>query len=105
MLLAQRVPLAEDREQAGCLFLALSEAAALARAGERDAHVLMAAMAREIGAAPCSRASLDYVAVVDDDDLRDRWTGLEPGRAHLALAAARFPGARLIDNLTLPEPA
>jgi pantoate--beta-alanine ligase len=91
----------EDREQAGCLFLALSEAAALARAGERSAHVLTAAMAREIGA--MSRASLDYVTIAREDDFGtvDR---LQPGRAHLALTAVRFPGARLIDNLTLSEP-
>src|SRR5439155_11785014 len=36
----------EEREAAGCLFLALSEAAALARAGEGDASNLVAAMAR-----------------------------------------------------------
>jgi len=87
----------EEREQAGCLFLGLSEAAALARAGERDAHVLVAALAREVGATPLAR--LDYAAVVDDDtftaiDLIDR-----PTRA---IVAAAFPSARLIDNLSLP---
>jgi pantoate--beta-alanine ligase len=87
----------EEREQAGCLFLGLSEAAALARAGERDAHVLVAALAREVGATPLAR--LDYAAVVDDDtftaiDLIDR-----PARA---IVAAAFPSARLIDNLALP---
>ena len=93
---------AEDREHAGCVFLALSEAAALSRAGERDAHVLLATMAREIGATP--GAALDYVAVVDESDFQPVQS-LEPGRAALALAAVRLPGARLIDNLTLPEPA
>jgi pantoate--beta-alanine ligase len=92
----------EEREQAGCLFLAVSEAAALARAGERDVAVLRAAMAREIGAMPL--ASLDYVTVVREDDFAST-ERLEPGTAHLALAAVRFPSARLIDNLTLPEPA
>ena len=87
----------DDREQAGCLFLGLSEAAALARAGERDAHVLIAALAREVGATPLAR--LDYAAVVDDDtftaiDVIDR-----PARA---IVAAAFPSARLIDNLALP---
>jgi pantoate--beta-alanine ligase len=90
----------EEREQAGCLFLALAEAAELARAGEADARVLVAAMAREIGATPLAR--LDYAAVVDEGtfgpvDRIDR-----PARA---LVAARFPSARLIDNLLLPEPA
>jgi pantothenate synthetase len=40
----------ELREAAGCLFLALSEAAGLARGGEREAARLVAVMAREIGA-------------------------------------------------------
>ncbi len=87
----------EEREQAGCLFLGLSEAAALARAGERDAHVLIAALAREVGATPLAR--LDYAAVVDDEtftavDVIDR-----PARA---IVSAAFPSARLIDNLALP---
>jgi pantoate--beta-alanine ligase len=90
-----------DREEAGCLFLALSEAAALARSGERDARAVLAAMAREIGATP--HASLDYVALVGERDFEDL-DMLEPGRTALALAAVRFPGARLIDNLILPEP-
>ena len=87
----------EEREQAGCLFLGLSEAAALGRAGERDAHVLIAALAREVGATPLAR--LDYAAVVEDEtftavDVIDR-----PARA---IVAAAFPSARLIDNLALP---
>ena len=87
----------EEREQAGCLFLGLSEAAALARGGERDAHLLIAALAREVGATPLAR--LDYAAVVDDEtfiaiDVIDR-----PARA---IVAAVFPSARLIDNLALP---
>lgn len=90
---------ADEREQAGCLFLALSEAAQLARGGERDAAVLVAAMAREIGATPL--ADLDYAAVVDA-------TTFEPvariGGPARAVVAATFPSARLIDNLTLPRP-
>jgi pantoate--beta-alanine ligase len=90
----------EEREQAGCLFLALSEAAALARSGEREAAILVAAMAREIGATPLAR--LDYAAVVDE-------ATFEP-ITHVdvlarAIVAARFPSARLIDNLRLPEAA
>jgi pantoate--beta-alanine ligase len=89
----------EEREQAGCLFLALSEAAELARAGERDAPKLLAAMARAIGATPLAR--LDYTAVVDDDtfEVLDELRGTAR-----ALVAARFPSARLIDNLRLPAP-
>jgi len=78
----------------------VSEAAALARIGERDAAVLVAAMAREVGATPLAR--LDYAAVVDDDTFRPVALLDRPGRA---LIAARFPSARLIDNVRLPEPA
>ena len=88
---------ADQREAATCLFLALSEAAELARAGERDAGKLVAAMAREIGAT--SEAHIDYVAVVDEDTFEQVPT-IE-GRAR-ALVAARFGGVRLIDTLLLP---
>jgi len=89
---------AEEREAAGCLFLALAEAAELARGGERDAGRLVAAMAREIGGTHGAR--LDYAAVVDDatfDDVRD------VGPASRAVVAARFGSVRLIDNLLLPN--
>ncbi|MGH2539104.1 MAG: pantoate--beta-alanine ligase [Actinomycetota bacterium] len=88
----------EEREQAGCLFLALSEAAAMARSGERDANVLVAAMAREIGATPLAR--LDYAAVVDDRSF-ERIGRIGPGVSPRALVAGDFPSARLIDNLRL----
>jgi len=87
----------EEREQATCLFLALTEAAERARAGERDADVLVAVMAREIGATPLAR--LDYAAVVDDATFEPVGHVAGPARA---IVAARFPGARLIDNLLLP---
>ena len=90
----------EEREQAGCLFLALSEAAGMARAGERETAVLVAAMAREIGATAMARP--DYVAVVGDDTFEAITRVDGPARA---LVAARFPSARLIDNLLLPAPA
>ena len=88
---------AEERDQAGCLFLGLSEAAELARKGERDTSALVAAIAREVGATPL--AKIDYAAVVDDRTF-DQPRTIE-GFAR-ALVAARFPGARLIDNLALP---
>jgi pantoate--beta-alanine ligase len=91
---------AEEREQAGCLFLALSEAAALARAGETDAAILVAAMGREIGATPLAR--LDYAAIVRDDTFEATTRVGGPTRA---IVAARFPSARLIDNLRLPQAA
>jgi pantoate--beta-alanine ligase len=87
----------EQREAAGCLFLALSEAAELARAGEGDAAKLVAAMAREVGAT--SLARLDYAAVVDDETFDDVHQISGPARA---LVAARFGEVRLIDNLLLP---
>jgi pantoate--beta-alanine ligase len=90
----------EEREQAGCLFLALTEAAERARAGERDANVLVALMAREIGATPLAR--LDYAAIVDEATFEPVGELDRPTRA---IVAARFPSARLLDNLRLPEPA
>jgi pantoate--beta-alanine ligase len=87
----------EEREQAGCLFLALSEAAELSRAGERDPAALVATMAREVGATPL--ASLDYAAVVDEATFEPPADVDRPARA---LIAARFPSSRLIDNLRLP---
>ena len=87
----------DEREAATCLFLALSEAAELARAGERDAGRLVAAMAREIGATP--QARIDYVAVVDEDTFEELPAIAGPARA---LVAARFGRVRLIDTLLLP---
>ena len=87
----------EERDAAPCLFLALSEAAAAARAGERDAATLIAIMAREIGAT--SEARLDYAVVVDDETFEEVGTIERPARA---LVAARFGQVRLIDNLLLP---
>ncbi|MGZ8612343.1 MAG: pantoate--beta-alanine ligase [Actinomycetota bacterium] len=89
----------EQRDAAGCLFLALSEAAELARAGERDAATLVAAMAREVGATP--QARLDYAAVVDASTFEDVRELQAPARA---LVAATFGDVRLIDNLLLPAP-
>jgi pantoate--beta-alanine ligase len=87
----------EDRRAASVLFEALSDAATQVRAGERDAGVLRATMARRIGAEP--RARLDYVAVVDDRTWEDAKVIEGPCRA---LVAARVGAARLIDNLLLP---
>lgn len=86
-----------QRDAAGCLFLALSEAAQMARSGERDAAKLVAAMAREIGATP--EARLDYAAVVDEETFQDVPEITRPARA---VVAARFGDTRLIDNLLLP---
>ncbi len=87
----------QEREAATCLFLALSEAAALVRSGERDAGVVRAIMAREIGATPAAR--LDYATVVEEATFAEVDTIAGPVRA---LVAARFGTTRLIDNLRLP---
>jgi pantothenate synthetase len=62
--------------------------------------VLVAVMAREVGATPLAR--LDYAAVVDDGTFERAATITAPARA---IVAARFPSARLIDNLLLPSSA
>jgi len=87
----------EQRDAAGCLFLALSEAAQMARSGERDGAKLVASMAREIGAT--SQARLDYAAVVDEETFQEVREITRPARA---VVAARFGDTRLIDNLLLP---
>jgi pantothenate synthetase len=56
-------------------------------------------MAREIGGT--SLARLDYAAVVEEATFTQAATIDAPSRA---IVAARFPGARLIDNLLLPAP-
>jgi pantoate--beta-alanine ligase len=90
----------DEREHAPSLFLGLSEAAVAARGGERDAAAVVAAIAREVGAADLAR--LDYAAVVDDATFQPIATLDRPARA---IVAARFSGTRLIDNLLLPGPA
>ena len=87
-----------QRAAAGCLFLALCEAAELTRDGERDGARLVAAMAREIGATP--EARLDYAAIVLDETFEEIRQIGGPARA---LVAARFGVVRLIDNLLLPR--
>ncbi len=90
----------QERQEATCLFLGLAEAAERARAGERDARVLVAVIAREVGATPLAR--LDYAAVVDEATFEPVETIERPVRA---IVAARFPSARLIDNVLLPAAA
>ncbi len=89
----------EERDAAGCLFLALTEAAEMVRSGERDAAKLVGVMAREIGATP--QARIGYAAVVDDETFEDIRQIARPARA---MVAATFGTTRLIDNLLLPSP-
>ena len=60
--------------------------------------MLVAAIAREVGATPLAR--LEYAAVVDEGTFEPVDTLDGPVRA---IVAARFPGTRLIDNLPLPK--
>lgn len=87
-----------ERDAAGCLFLALTEAADMYRSGERDARRLVAAMAREVGATP--EARLDYAAVVDEQTFDEVAEISRPARA---IIAATFGDVRLIDTLALPS--
>ncbi|MGZ4113498.1 MAG: pantoate--beta-alanine ligase [Actinomycetota bacterium] len=87
----------DQREAAGCLFLALAAAAELTRNGERETAPLVAVMAREIGATP--EARLDYAVIVDEATFEEIPRIEGPARA---LVAARFGDVRLIDNLLLP---
>ena len=86
----------EERDAAGCLFLALSEAAEMVCAGEADAKKLVSAMAREIEATPLAR--LDYAAVVDEETFEEVREITRPARA---VVAGWFGDTRLIDNLLL----
>jgi pantoate--beta-alanine ligase len=86
----------EERAGATCLYEALARAAWLVEGGERDARVLIAEMAKRIGAEP--NAQLDYAAVVDDATFQDVERLDRPARA---LVAARVGKPRLIDNLRL----
>ena len=87
---------AEDRAAASSLYEALARAVWLVEGGERDANVLVAEMAKRIGAEP--RARIDYVAVVDEETFEDVERIDRPARA---LVAARIGRARLIDNMRL----
>jgi pantoate--beta-alanine ligase len=87
----------QQRQAAPVLFEALSDAATRARAGERNADVLKAEIARLVGAEPLAR--LDYVAIVDDATWEEVRDIQHPSRA---LVAAYFGDVRLIDNISLP---
>ncbi|MGH2685326.1 MAG: pantoate--beta-alanine ligase, partial [Actinomycetota bacterium] len=89
----------EERTAATCLYEALARAAWLVEGGERDARVLVAEMAKRIGAERPAR--IDYAAVVDEASFEEveRLEGLE-GSAR-ALVAAWIGSTRLIDNLVL----
>ena len=85
-----------ERSAATVLFHALQTARAAFAGGERNGHVLRAAMRGVIAAEPL--AKLDYVSVADADTMceLDRVEG-----DALALVAVRIGLTRLIDNMWL----
>jgi pantoate--beta-alanine ligase len=88
----------DERHAATVLYRALEGARAAIARGERDALRLTAAMRETLRAEPL--ADPDYVELVDAETLEPvtRLRG-----ACLALLAARFGAARLIDNLLIEE--
>lgn len=80
---------------------ALHRGAELVAQGERDPRVVVALVADVIGAEPL--AELEYVEIVDPEDLRAP-IELRPGRTVRLLAVARFGATRLLDNLGLVVP-
>ena len=86
----------EERTAATCLYEALARAAWLVEGGERDARVLVAEMAKRIGAERLAR--IDYATVVDDRTFEEVERLERPARA---LVAAWIGATRLIDNLAL----
>lgn len=87
---------AGERAQALSLSAALRWAEAQVRAGQRDVESLVREMRRQIDAAgPCG---IDYVEIVDADDLRPK--AVVEGRCLIALAV-RIGNTRLIDNMVV----
>jgi pantoate--beta-alanine ligase len=92
---------ADQRQQATVLFQALEEARRLIVAGQRDGDIIRQTLQARVASAPGAR--LEYAAVVDFDTLAP--LKQLHGQVLLALAA-RFGGARLIDNvLVILDPA
>lgn len=88
----------EEREQAPCLYRALTEARRLYREGETDPAPLRTAMESIIASAPLARP--DYIEIVDRDTLApvERVTD-----AAVAVLAVRIGRTRLIDNMPMGE--
>lgn len=85
-----------ERRQAPVLYQALGWAADQVRRGERDARRLSEGMRRMIQEG--TTATIDYVALCDPCSLEPLETVQGPA---VALLAARFSKARLIDNLLI----
>lgn len=89
-----------QRQGAVVLYQALQEARRAVAGGERDADRIRQILRSRIESEEA--AELDYVDAVDADTL-ERLNQIEPGRAAVALLAARFGKTRLIDNARLTE--
>jgi pantoate--beta-alanine ligase len=85
-----------ELDVAGVLFESLADAAERVRSGDREAHVLVAEIARTIAANDVVR--VDYVAIVDEETFEEPREIDRPARA---LVAARIGSVRLIDNVRL----
>jgi pantoate--beta-alanine ligase len=88
----------DQRSRAVVLSRALSEAAALFRAGQRDAEALCGTVRERIEATP--GALIDYVALVDADTFEPKG---QIDRPAVLAVAVRFGTTRLIDNLVLSD--
>ena len=87
----------EERQAALCLSQALRAAVSAVEDGERSADRILQAMRERIAREPL--ASLDYVALVDEETFREIGEVTGPARA---LVAGRIGRTRLIDNTALP---
>ena len=90
-----------EREQAACLYRALSAAGDCIAAGAdsgRDVANLRRIIREEIESSPL--AEIEYIEIVDAETL-ENIRFVEKQRPALAMVAARFGGTRLIDNKIL----
>ncbi len=85
------------RAEAVCLYYALKTARAMARAGVRSSRRIEKEM-REVIAATCPTAAIDYIAFTDFNTLVPLGR-IRPGT--VCSLAVRVHGVRLIDNLKL----
>jgi pantoate--beta-alanine ligase len=86
----------QERQEALCLYKALKKAEALVVGGERKSKTIIKKMEEIIASAPLAR--MDYVVVVDPENLEDV-ENIE-GRALVALAVW-IGKTRLIDNMLI----
>lgn len=91
---------ADQRAAALAIPRGLSRAAGAFARGERDAGVLAGLLRAEVEKVA---TSIDYADVADADTVQVKAPGERTGERALLAIAARFGGARLIDNMVLGE--